>query len=143
MCIRDSFLALSFYLANLGAPVPDTSVDPESAARGEARFLEAGCDSCHSPSLGGVPAYSDLLLHDMGTDVTRHVDQDPGVSPTEYRTPPLWGVRDTAPYLHDGSAPGILDAVLSHGGEGSAAREAVETMDQSAQQDLVTFLLSL
>ena len=30
-------------------------------------------------------------------------EDDP--KPSEWKTPPLWGVADSAPYLHDGSAP--------------------------------------
>ncbi|MGB7347706.1 MAG: di-heme oxidoredictase family protein, partial [Pirellulaceae bacterium] len=35
----------------------------------------------------------------------------------EWRTPPLWGVADSAPYLHDGRAKTLHEAVLWHGGE--------------------------
>ena len=35
----------------------------------------------------------------------------------EWRTPPLWGVRDSAPYLHDGRATTLMQAILYHGGE--------------------------
>ena len=35
----------------------------------------------------------------------------------EWRTPPLWGFRDSGPYLHDGRAETLDQAVALHGGE--------------------------
>ena len=36
----------------------------------------------------------------------------------EWRTPPLWGFRDSGPYLHDGRAESLEEAVAMHGGQG-------------------------
>ena len=44
-------------------------------------------------------------------------DSDDGPAPSEWRTPPLWGVADSAPYMHDGRAPTLADAVKLHGGQ--------------------------
>src|SRR5262249_50089952 len=41
-----------------------------------------------------------------------------GAGPREWRTPPLWGLRDSAPYLHDGRAATIAHAITFHDGEG-------------------------
>src|SRR5262249_55557791 len=35
----------------------------------------------------------------------------------EWKTPPLWGLADSAPYLHDGRAATIEEAITFHGGE--------------------------
>ncbi|MEM7311748.1 MAG: di-heme oxidoredictase family protein, partial [Planctomycetota bacterium] len=35
----------------------------------------------------------------------------------EWKTPPLWGLADSAPYLHDGRAETIEEAIEWHGGE--------------------------
>jgi CxxC motif-containing protein (DUF1111 family) len=40
-----------------------------------------------------------------------------GASRREWRTPPLWGVADSAPYLHDGRAENLDMAIRLHGGE--------------------------
>ena len=40
----------------------------------------------------------------------------------EWRTPPLWGVADSPPYLHDGRAETLTEAIAAHGGQ---ARESV------------------
>ncbi|WP_406700072.1 di-heme oxidoredictase family protein [Singulisphaera sp. Ch08] len=40
-----------------------------------------------------------------------------GATRQEWRTPPLWGLRDSGPYLHDGRAATIEEAIVMHGGE--------------------------
>jgi hypothetical protein len=76
----------------------------------------------YDASLGGYPVwlFSDLKRHDMGqANAARHVQR--GVALTEYLTPRLWGVADSAPYLHDGRAPSFDYAIAGHDGEGAAA----------------------
>ena len=41
-----------------------------------------------------------------------------GAKSEEWRTPPLWGIRDSGPYLHDGRADTLDEAVALHGGQG-------------------------
>jgi len=60
-----------------------------------------------------------------------------------FRTTPLWGAGRTAPYLHDGSAKTLADAVLAHDGEAAGAREAYAALSNDDQQALVVFLASL
>ena len=128
----------------LAAPEPD---DPtEQTKRGEAAFNEIGCDGCHLPSLtgprGAIPAYTDLLLHDMGDDLA---DRFPMGEATgrEFRTQPLWGVAAASPYLHDGRARTIDDAIRWHGGEAASIREAYVALSADAREDLLAFLESL
>jgi CxxC motif-containing protein (DUF1111 family) len=61
----------------------------------------------------------------------------------EWRTPPLWGLRDSAPYLHDGRAKTIEEAIVRHDGEGLLAVWAFQKLSTSEQADLVSFLESL
>lgn len=42
----------------------------------------------------------------------------------EWRTPPLWGFRDSGPYLHDGRADTLDQAVALHGGQGETSATA-------------------
>ena len=96
------------------------------------------------PDLGGYPVwlFSDLKRHDMGeTNVARHVQN--GVARNEYLTPRLWGVADSAPYLHDGRAPSFDYAIAGHGGEGAAARAAFAALDVPAKGTLRVYLMSL
>ncbi len=61
----------------------------------------------------------------------------------EWRTPPLWGVRDSAPYLHDGRASGISQAIAMHGGQGAASARRFAELSAARKQQLKAFLLSL
>ncbi|MCB9759711.1 MAG: hypothetical protein H6739_07700 [Alphaproteobacteria bacterium] len=141
---EDRAVALAFYLERLGPPQPGTPDDPAAAEAGEALFASLGCQGCHVPELDGVPLYSDLLLHDVSPDPMASVEQDPGVLPGEYRTPPLWGVGATAPYLHDGRAFTLEDALLlGHFGEAEAARLAFEGLSAADQEAVVAFLQGL
>jgi CxxC motif-containing protein (DUF1111 family) len=109
-------------------------------------FDAAGCDKCHTPRLQGprgpLPVYSDLLLHDMGPDLADHIVQSEA-SGSEFRTQPLWGISAVGPYLHDGRAHTIEEAILAHGGEGQAARDRFEGFDGGEREAVIEFLLSL
>jgi CxxC motif-containing protein (DUF1111 family) len=66
-----------------------------------------------------------------------------GAAPREWRTPPLWGLRDSAPYLHDGRADTISAAVALHGGEGLDAAQQFFRLTLRERQQVELFLLSL
>jgi CxxC motif-containing protein (DUF1111 family) len=67
----------------------------------------------------------------------------------EWRTPPLWGiglvrvVNGHTNFLHDGRARDLAEAILWHGGEAEAAREAFRTMQRDDRAALIRFLESL
>ena len=125
---------------------PQLEAPSEAGALGRELFDEAACGACHTPRLEGprgpLPVYSDLLLHDMGGALADDVDQGEATG-REFRTQPLWGVSAVGPYLHDGRAETLLQAVLLHGGEAQAARDRVAAAPPAAQQALVEFLTSL
>ena len=89
-----------------------------------------------------MAAYSDFLLHDVAHPDRLNVPED-NVEPGEFRTAPLWGLRQTAPYLHDGSAESTRDAILLHFGEAEASKTAFEALSFDEQSKLLEFLLSL
>lgn len=60
-----------------------------------------------------------------------------------WKTPPLWGVADSAPYLHDGRAPTLLEAVEFHAGQALASRNRFVNASQSDQAALLAFLAAL
>ena len=66
-----------------------------------------------------------------------------GAGACEWRTPPLWGVRDSGPYLHDGRAGTIADAILAHDGEGAAAARDYEELRSHKRRQIDYFLGSL
>jgi len=120
--------------------------------RGEQVFDKIGCAKCHIPSLesslGPVEAYTDLLLHDMGPELADGLqfgDLGPlgETTGSEWRTQPLWGVSMQAPFLHDGRAETLLQAVRMHGGEAQASRDAFVALDPNRREALIAFLEAL
>lgn len=89
-----------------------------------------------------VRLFSDLKRHDMGDKLTSGYKQ--GHLPKSlFLTRPLWGLSDTAPFLHDGRAPTIHDAIVWHGGEASDVRDNYLGLTKSDKDALLIFLLSL
>ena len=110
-----------------------------------------GCEVCHhsgfraaSPirAINGerVDAFSDFLLHDIGTGDGIVQGDARG---NEIRTTPLWGVSESAPYLHDGSAATIRDAIERHRNQAGPARRAFEDLSHDEQRALLAFLDSI
>lgn len=66
-----------------------------------------------------------------------------GAGRQEWRTPPLWGVRDSAPYMHDGRAGSLEQAVAFHGGEAQLSANRFFRLPPEEQASVLTFLRSL
>jgi CxxC motif-containing protein (DUF1111 family) len=135
-----------FFMQELAPPMRRTDPDAPDVRRGEALFEMIGCSSCHIPSLEGpdgpVPLYSDLLLHEILPEGSLGI-VDGVAGMREFRTPPLWGIADTGPYLHDGSA-GTLDAAIRrHDAEGGPSRDAYTALDETERAAVLSFLESL
>ena len=60
-----------------------------------------------------------------------------------WQTPPLWGIRDTAPYLHDGRAEDYHQAILLHGGEASDSTKSYKRLPRSYRRYLFDYLDTL
>ncbi|MFN2375877.1 MAG: di-heme oxidoredictase family protein [Candidatus Binatia bacterium] len=89
-----------------------------------------------------VHLFSDLRRHDMGEALASPSDE--GTIPARmFLTRPLWGLAETAPYLHDGRAPTVHEAIVLHDGEAAASRDAYLALDGEAQAGLRVFLTSL
>jgi CxxC motif-containing protein (DUF1111 family) len=144
--------ALTSFVSALPRPIEREVPD---RALGRQHFEDVGCASCHRASLGSVDGlYSDLLLHDLGpglADATSGyggpVEARPAhelaATAREWRTPPLWGLAESAPYLHDGSAQTVEQAVSRHGGEAELARQAWLELSVQDRQAIEAFLMSL
>jgi Di-haem oxidoreductase, putative peroxidase len=89
-----------------------------------------------------IPLYSDLKRHDMGPELADSVDEI-GTGPSVWLSPELWGVGSTAPYLHDGRATTLDEAIRAHGGEANASRVAYESSSEANRAQLIAFLESL
>ncbi len=148
------------YLRALAPPARRSPNDPE-LQRGQTLFRSLNCTACHveewktgtSPELPElndqtIRPCTDLLLHDMGPDLA---DGRPDfeASGTEWRTAPLWGlglngeVNGNSFFLHDGRARTPAEAILWHGGEAAASRNAFKALPKEDRQALERFLLSL
>jgi len=122
-------------------------------AQGAAVFAKIGCASCHFPAFVTgdnpvpalrfrvMPAYTDLLLHDMGPDLADICLGE--AQRSEFRTEPLMGLRFATAFLHDGRAATISQAIELHGGEGRAARNRFVRLSPIQRRTLLRFLRTL
>lgn len=107
--------ALADYVASLNkvpsSPYRNADGSLTSAAvAGRQLFNQLGCFSCH-----GGEQFTDSPLgamHDVGT-LKQSSGQRLGGPLTKLDTPTLRGIWATAPYLHDGSAPTLLDVLTT------------------------------
>jgi cytochrome c peroxidase len=84
----------------------------------------------------------DLKRHDMGRGLAESVDET-GTGASVFLTENLWGVGSTAPYLHDGRATTLTEAILEHGGEAAASRTAFTRLGAQQQADVIAYLENL
>ena len=82
-------------------------------------------------------------VDDPFTDVFERLADTSTDPRQEWRTPPLWGCADSAPYLHDGRAPTLHEAILGHAGELRRVRSNYMRLKKDERQDLLTFLQRL
>lgn len=159
--VSDEFLKkLTLYTMTIAVPQQRDASAPQ-VKRGEELFRKFGCASCHMPTLvtgedkafpevsnQTIHPFTDLLLHDMGEGLADN-RPDFEATGTEWRTPPLWGlglvptINGHDNLLHDGRARGFAEAILWHGGEAEAAKEAFRTAPKDERDALVAFLKSL
>ncbi len=147
--VDDDILArVTLFSQSIAVPVQR----PVPSDAGEKTFKRIGCASCHQPSynVNGVAIfpYTDLLLHDMGQGLS-DVATSGEVLPTEWRTPPLWGigllhvVNGHTNLMHDGRARGVSEAILWHDGEAASAKKAYLGLSKIQRNELVQFVESL
>ena len=149
---------ITAFIASLPRPVEltEAGVSPADIEHGRGLFSRIGCAECHQPDVGSVKGiYSDLLLHDMGKVLSAGGSYgDPPPPETddfvsapaqqgEWRTPPLWGVADAAPYMHDGRADTLTDAIRLHTGQGAPSSQRFADLSAGDREHLLSFLKSL
>jgi CxxC motif-containing protein (DUF1111 family) len=148
------FRNLVAFTATLPRPVEVATAESE---HGKQVFGKIGCAKCHVPNIGGVKGvYSDFLLYTLedanaSGQFDRYGPEPPAEfarpshvpEPQQWKTPPLWGVADSAPYLHDGSAPTLAAAITAHRGEAKGVTAKYQKLATSDQQAVIRFLESL
>jgi len=90
-----------------------------------------------------VELFSDFKRHDVGAALadSKNFNQ---IAANQFITPPLWGIADSAPYLHDGRAATLDDAIRQHAGDAQAVRDAyVNTLTADQQSQIQEFLGTL
>lgn len=152
----DQVALLVGFVRFLAPPPParaPTFAERDSVRRGRRIFSQLGCENCHVQEMRTgrsdvamldrkvIPLYSDLLLHDLGSDLADVCG--PSASPSEFRTARLLGLRFRLRFLHDGRAPTLEEAIGLHGGEAGAARERFLALSYGMKQYLFEFLTSL
>ncbi len=152
------FRSLVAFVDTLPRPVEAVPADPDRRRRsegGKALFREIGCAACHTPDVAGVEGvYSDFLLHRLD-DRSRGggsggYHETPPVPlpedyprPEEWKTPPLWGVADSAPYFHDGGSATLELAVRRHHGDAESVTAAYLRLPAHDRAALIDFLKTL
>jgi len=126
------------------APPIAKPFSPDALA-GQALFTQVRCAECHIPALpsskGMVKAYTDLLIHYMGPDDADNIKLgEASTVTTDFRSQPLWGISLVAPYMHDGRAPTLLDAIQMHAGEAQASHDLFMALSPTEQNQLIVFL---
>jgi Di-haem oxidoreductase, putative peroxidase len=86
-----------------------------------------------------VPLFADLKRHQMGPRLAETFERAT-IANDEFTTARLWGVADTAPYLHDGRATTLFAAIEFHGGEAQPARDAFLALSETERRELLAFL---
>ncbi len=111
-----------------------------------------------------VPLYSDLKVHDLCDPVEqagaiRHFCNERHATETRrdqldwtktlrpgsefFVTARLWVAGNTAPYGHRGDLPSLYEAILAHGGEARAVRDAYVALPLTDREDVIRFLKTL
>jgi len=139
--ISSKLPALQAYQLSLAAPRPPAgSFDQAASERGRSVFTGAGkCETCHS---GSELTDANSRLHPAADVVS---EPEPAGAPSyasrsatkQYRTAPLAGLWQHAPYFHNGGAATLKDVVETYN-----TRKALG-LNQAQMADLVEYLKSL
>jgi len=125
--------ALRAYQLSLAAPTPPVgSFDAAAASRGKLLFANKGqCITCHS---GDAFTDANFRLHPVAETVGE--PEAPGVpsyasrtATKQYRTTPLRGAWQHAPYFHNGKAATLQDVVTTYNTRKSLGLSPAEVSD--------------
>ena len=139
--VSGKLAALQAYQLTLAAPAPPAgSFDAAAATRGQVLFSGVSkCATCHS---GAEFTDANERLHPPSDAVS---EPEPGGAPSyasrsatkQYRTAPLRGLWQHAPYFHNGTAATLKDVVTTYNTRQSLG------MTDAQMNDIVEYLKSL
>ncbi len=147
--------ALVAFVANLPRPTQILPSNPQEALAvrsGEELFSSVGCADCHTPNLGSVEGvYTDLRLYILDPPAESSYETTVPEVPmpvsepklAEWKTPPLWGVADSAPYFHDGASSTLESAIQRHDGDAKTSKQKFIQLQSTEQQAVIAFLKTL
>ena len=157
--------AFTRFMRSTKVPPRDTALAATSdAVAGASLFNSVGCNICHVTSITTAPAgtvinggaftvpaalgdkiihpFSDFMLHNVGTG--DGIVQNGGQSTRlKLRTPPLWGLRTRARFMHDLGNGTRFNSILRHAGEANGVVNNFLNLSTTQQNQLLTFLNSL
>ncbi len=119
---------------------PDVETDPSANIYLTLDLKKKPLKFSSSGSGVSVPCFADLKRHDMGP---RLAESFGAPIDAHFTTARLWGVADTAPYLHDGRALNLTDAIVAHGGEAQQARDNFVNLTDAGKIQVLALLRSL
>jgi len=161
----DDVAEFAAFMRSTKVPPRDTVLaNAANAIAGANLFNQIGCNICHVPSIttsapgtiinGGaftvpaalgnkiIHAYSDFLLHDIGTG--DGIVQNGGQSTAnKLRTVPLWGLRTHGRHMHDGQTLTFNESILRHAGEARGVTNNYRALSAAQRTQILTFLKSL
>jgi hypothetical protein len=99
-------------------------------------FRRAGFDGAR------IDAFTDFKRHNLGFEVAEQIDEV-GTGASTFMTRSLWGIASSGPYMHDGRATTLTEAILYHGGEAATSRSNFLNLGTTAQGEVLAFLNNL
>lgn len=122
---------------DLAADQPNNQIETDT---GETHLLGA---LKTTPGGEGIARwFTDFKRHDMGPELA-DPDDPLSLGASMFLTRSLAGVGMTGPWLHDGRATTLEEAIMLHGGDAAESVARFKEMDKKAQEKLLTFLENL
>ncbi len=124
---------------------PEMPQTPFEGSYYEVNLVETAGFEANPNKEGGmlVKLFSDLKRHDMGPELQESLAGTDDKANRSFITARLWGLADTAPYMHDGRATTITEAITVHGGAAEAAKQAFVSLSDDDKNALLVFLRTL
>ena len=126
--------AISFDLA---ADQPNNQIET-----GNGNLYLLGALQSGTEGAGIARWYTDFKRHDMGPELS-DPDDPLGIGASMFLTRSLAGVGVTGPWLHDGRATTLEEAISYHGGDAAGSAARFQAMEPQKQAKLIAFLENL